>query len=178
MAERISEKSSMTPSATELDETDIRILQLLQENCKMSIMEISKEVDKGISTVHARIKALESSGIIKKYTAILDSGKLSRQTLAFVLIRIRYYAPGQEGMLSQRDFCKDIAQHPLVQDVHVLSGEYDVLLKIRARDIDEINHFIVDFLRHKPAVDRTLTMFAMDSYLESTELRSLGWKEH
>jgi DNA-binding Lrp family transcriptional regulator len=94
-----------------------------------------------------------------------------------VLIRIRYYAPGQEGMLSQRDFCKDIAQHPLVQDVHVLSGEYDVLLKIRAKDIDEINHFIVDFLRHKPAVDRTLTMFAMDSYLESTELRNLGWKE-
>jgi DNA-binding Lrp family transcriptional regulator len=163
MAERISD----------LDKIDIRILQLLQEDGKMSREEIAKEVGKGISTVHARIKALESSGVIKKYTAILDSAKLSRQTLAFVLIRIRYYAPGQEGMLSQRDFCKEIAQHPLVQDVHVLSGEYDVLLKVRAKDIDEINHFIVDFLRHKPAVDRTLTMFAMDSYLESTELRGL-----
>jgi DNA-binding Lrp family transcriptional regulator len=163
MAERISD----------LDKIDIQILQLLQEDGKMSREEIAKEVGKGISTVHARIKALESSGVIKKYTAILDSAKLSRQTLAFVLIRIRYYAPGQEGMLSQRDFCKEIAQHPLVQDVHVLSGEYDVLLKVRAKDIDEINHFIVDFLRHKPAVDRTLTMFAMDSYLESTELRGL-----
>jgi DNA-binding Lrp family transcriptional regulator len=160
-------------SAT-LDDTDIAILQLLQTNCKMSIQEISQEVGKGISAVHARIKALENAGVIKQYTALLDPTKLSRPTLAIVLIRVRYRAPGERGVLSQREFCKEIAQHPLVQDVHVLSGEYDVLLKIRAKDIEEINHFIVDFLREMPAVDRTLTMFAMDSYLESMELRELS----
>lgn len=56
----------------------------------------------------------------------------------------------------------------------MLSGEYDVLLKVRAENIEEMNTFIVDFLRELPEVDRTLTMFAMDSYLDTLEVRDLA----
>ena len=157
----------------ELDITDMKILELLQENCKMSISKIAKEVGRGISAVHSRMKALESAGVIKQYTAVLDPVKMGRSVLAIILITIRYRIPGKEEVLSQREFCREIAHHPLVQDVHVLSGEFDVLLKVRARSIDEMNGFIVDFLRGIPAVDKTLTMFTMDSYLETLELRDL-----
>ena len=159
-----------------IDETDIKILSILQSNCKVGVQKISKEVSKGISTVHSRIKVLEKKGAIKQYTAVLDPTMLGRPTLAFIFITIRYRVPGEEDLLSQREFCKEIATHPNVQGVWVLSGQYDVLLKVRTNDVQEMNSFIVEFLRTIPAVDRTLTMFVMDNYLETLELRELSLK--
>lgn len=156
-----------------LNKTDIEILTILQKDSKSSIAKIAEDVGKGISTVHDRIKALQNANIIKGYTAVLSAEQLGRETLAFILVTIRYRVPGRKSVLSQREFCQEIANHPLVQGVHVLSGEYDVLLKVRAKTIDEMNHFIVDFLRQIPAVDKTLTMFAMDTYLDTLELRNL-----
>lgn len=157
-----------------MDKTDIKILELLQEDAKFTVAQIAKKVGKGISTVHSRIQKLKQSGVIKKYTAVLDPSKVGRSTTAFILITIRYRIPGRKTILSQREFCQEIAQHPLVQEVHVLSGQYDVLLKTRTSDINELNRFIVDFLRNIPAVERTLTMFAMDTYLDTLELRALS----
>ncbi|TFG31418.1 Lrp/AsnC family transcriptional regulator [Candidatus Thorarchaeota archaeon] len=155
------------------DKTDMELLRLLQIDSKMKISELAKEVGKGIATVHARMKSLRERGIIKRYTAVLDPTRVGRETLAFILVTVRYRVPGKKGVLSQREFCKEIAVHPLVQGVYVVSGDYDVLLKIRARNIDEMNRFIVDFLRQLPQVDKTHTLFAMDTYLDSLELRDL-----
>ena len=154
-----------------LDETDIAIIELLQENARMKIADIASSVGKGISTVHNRIKALEESKVIKKYTALVDGAAVQRPTVAMVLITVRYRVPGQRKVISQREFCREIAEHPFVQSVHVLSGEFDVLLKVRTHDVDQMNRFIVDFLRQMPAVDRTLTMFVMDTYLDSNTIR-------
>lgn len=167
MAVKISKKKKIDPMDEEL-------LHLLQQDSKQSIAQLSKTLGIGISSVHARMKALKDSGVIQKYTAIVDPGEVNRGTLAFILVTVRYRVPGRKGVLSQREFCEQIAGHPLVQGVHVLSGEYDVLLKVRAENISEMNNFIVDFLRELPEVDKTLTMFAMDSYLDTLELRDLS----
>ncbi|MGY5860275.1 MAG: Lrp/AsnC family transcriptional regulator [Candidatus Thorarchaeota archaeon] len=158
----------------ELDPTDMELLRLLQLDSKMKISDLAKEVGKGIATVHARMKQLQKKGIIERYAAILEPKKIGRETLAFILVTVRYRVPGRKGVVSQREFCKEIAIHPLVQGVHVVSGDYDVLLKVRARNIDEMNRFIVDFLRELPQVDKTHTMFAMDTYRDSPELRDLS----
>ncbi|MHA2396146.1 MAG: Lrp/AsnC family transcriptional regulator [Candidatus Thorarchaeota archaeon] len=157
----------------ELDESNKKLLHLLQKDSKQSISKLSDVLGIGISAVHARMKTLKETSVVKQYTAIVDPDKVSRGTLAFILVTVRYRVPGSKGVLSQRDFCEQIAVHPLVQGVHVLSGEYDVLLKVRAESISEMNKFIVDFLRELPEVDKTLTMFAMDSYLDTLELRDL-----
>lgn len=167
MAVKISKKKKIDPMDEEL-------LHLLQQDSKQSIAQLSKNLGIGISSVHARMKALKDSGVIQKYTAIVDPREVNRGTLAFILVTVRYRVPGRKGVLSQREFCEQIAGHPLVQGVHVLSGEYDVLLKVRAENISEMNNFIVDFLRELPEVDKTLTMFAMDSYLDTLELRDLS----
>ncbi len=167
---RMTEKSSTNP-AIKLDGFDYKIIALLQKRGRMTYQEISKEIGKGISTVHNRVRALEEAGVIKGFTAVLDGSKVGRPTVAMVLITIRYRVPGRKTVLSQREFCDEVAQHPLIQSVHVLSGEYDVMLKVRTRDVDEMNRFIVDFLRQMPAVDKTLTMFVMDTYLDTTEIR-------
>jgi DNA-binding Lrp family transcriptional regulator len=156
-----------------LDATDKELLHLLQIDSKMKISELAKEVGKGIATVHARMVALKEKGVIKNYSVILDPAKVARETLAFILVTVRYRVPGRKGVVSQREFCKEIAVHPLVQGVHVVSGDYDVMLKVRTRNIDEMNRFIVDFLRELPQVDKTHTLFAMDTYLDSLELRDL-----
>lgn len=160
-------------SSASIDAIDVQIMKELQKDGRATNAKISKRVGKGISTVHARIKALREHGYIERFTAVLDPKKLERGTTAFILVTVTYRVPGGSKVISQREFCKDIAGHRLVQAVHVLSGEYDVLLKVRARDIEEMNRFIVDFLRKKPAVDKTLTMFAMDTYLDTLALRGL-----
>ncbi len=116
---------------------------------------------------------MEEEKIIKKYSAILDPVLLDRPTLALIFVTIRYRVPDRADLLSQKEFCQEIAKHPFVQEVFVLSGQYDVFLKVRTKDVEEMNRFIVDFLRELPAVERTLTMFVMDNYLETQELRSL-----
>jgi DNA-binding Lrp family transcriptional regulator len=157
-----------------IDETNKKLLQLLQKDSKQSIAKLSEVLGIGISSIHARMKSLKESGVIKQYSAVVDPTRVKRGTLAFILVTVRYRVPGRKGLLSQREFCEEIAGHPLVQGVHVLSGEYDVLLKVRAENIGEMNNFIVDFLRELPEVDKTLTMFAMDSYLDTLELRDLS----
>ena len=158
----------------DLDKTDLELLHLLQQDSKMKISDLAKEVGKGIATVHTRMKSLKKRGVIERYAAILNPEKVGRETLAFILVTVRYRVPGKKGVLSQREFCKEIAVHPLVQGVYVVSGDYDVLLKVRAKNIDEMNRFIVDFLRELPQVDKTHTMFAMDTYHDSPELRDLS----
>ncbi|MGY5875228.1 MAG: Lrp/AsnC family transcriptional regulator [Candidatus Thorarchaeota archaeon] len=160
-----------------LDDINLKILELLQKDCKLGVQKISESVGKGISTVHARIKGMEQSKIIKQYSAILDPVLLNRPTLSLIFVTIRYRVPGEPDLLSQKEFCQEIAQHPYVQEVFVLSGQYDVFLKVRTKDVEEMNRFIVDFLRELPAVDRTLTMFVMDNFLETQELRRLTDKD-
>jgi DNA-binding Lrp family transcriptional regulator len=167
----------MSRQRQSIDETDLKILELLQEDCKLGVQKISQTVGKGISTVHARIKALEQRSIIKQYSAILDPLLLDRSTLALIFVTIRYRVPNQPDLLSQREFCEEISKHPYVQEVFVLSGQFDVFMKVRTRDVEEMNRFIVDFLRELPAVERTLTMFVMDNFLETQELRRLTDKD-
>ncbi|MBY8996951.1 MAG: Lrp/AsnC family transcriptional regulator [Candidatus Thorarchaeota archaeon] len=157
----------------EIDETNKKLLHNLQRDSKQSISKLSDALGIGISAVHARMKNLKETGVVKQYTAVVNPDKVRRETLAFILVTVRYRVPGRKEVLSQREFCEQIAIHPLVQGVHVLSGEYDVLLKVRAESIGEMNKFIVDFLRELPEVDKTLTMFAMDTYLDTLELRDL-----
>ncbi len=171
MAERISKMK-------ELDDKNRKLLHLLQNDSKQSISKLSEALGIGISSVHARMKALKDTGVIKKYSAVVDPTKVDRETLAFILVTVRYRVPGKKDVLSQREFCQAIALHPLVQGVHVLSGEYDVLLKVRTKNIDAMNRFIVDYLRELPEVDKTLTMFAMESYYDSLDLRELGSTLH
>ena len=94
--------SSGNGAVREFDDVDIKIIQLLQQDCKMSNSEISKKVGKGISTVHARIRTLEQLSVIKNYTEIIDPAKLGRPTLAFILITVRYHIPYSISALAMR----------------------------------------------------------------------------
>ena len=160
-------------SSLQIDETDLKILKLLQEDAKMGVKKIAEQVGKGISTIHARIKSMEQKKIITKYSAILDPILLNRPILAFISISLSTKGAGKKGVLSQKKFCKEIAQHPYIQGVYLLSGEFDVILKVRTKSVDQMKSFIVDYLREMPTIERTQTTFVLENYHDTIDLKDL-----
>jgi len=151
-----------------LDEKDIQILRLLQKNSKITIREISKLVKAAPTTVFAKIKRMEKNGIIKEYRAILDSTKLGKGTTAFVLASITYRMEGQK--LSQREIAKKIAKFPEVQEVHIIAGDWDLLIKVKAESAEAIGNFVIDKLRLVDGIEKTLTCVVFTTEKETTEI--------
>ena len=82
-----------------LDATDLELLRLLQIDSKMKISELAKSVGKGIATVHSRMQSLKKRGAIKHYSAILNPEKVGRETLAFILVTVRYRVVGEVAVV-------------------------------------------------------------------------------
>ncbi|MEM2916051.1 MAG: Lrp/AsnC family transcriptional regulator [Candidatus Woesearchaeota archaeon] len=146
-----------------LDENDDKLLQLLQSNSKSSVQELAKETSIPPTTVHNRIKRLEKLGIIKKYTAEIDWKKAGKQVLAYVLVSVEYILP-TGGKVQQEDAAKEIKQMEGVEEVSILTGGADILIKVRTKDLDDLNNFVVRKLRNVQGVDKTQTMIVLSSY--------------
>ncbi len=155
---------------SEISEKDLEILKILQENCRLRAKEISKKVDTPISTVFAKTKRMESEGIIQAYKAVLDPKKLGRGATAFILVSFEQQMAGQQAGPSQRDVAKEIAKLKEVQEIHVISGDWDMLAKVKAKDVDTIGKLVLDKIRLIKGVKRTLTCMVFDTEKETTDL--------
>jgi DNA-binding Lrp family transcriptional regulator len=153
-----------------LDKRDVEILTLLQKNCKMTAKEIAKEVGSPITTVYAKIKRMEELGVIKQYKAILDSKKLDKGTAAFILASFAYRPGGREKPLSQRDVAKQIAAFPEVQEVHIITGGWDILVKVRADHVDTLGRLVMDKLRTVEGIENTLSCIVYETVKETTDV--------
>jgi Lrp/AsnC family leucine-responsive transcriptional regulator len=153
---------------TSLDAQDIQILRIIQENCRTTAREISERISLPVTTVFARIKRFEKLGIVKGYHAVLEAAKLNAGTTAFVLASFAH--KGEDRVLSQRRVAKEIAELAEVQEVHIISGEWDILIKVKAKDVDCVGKFVVDKLRLVKGIERTLTCLAFETEKESTAI--------
>lgn len=153
-----------------VDEKDVEILRLLQEDCKRPVKDIGRRIESPVTTVYTRIKRLEDSGVIKGYKAILDAEKLGKGTTAFILASFSYRLPGTDRILSQRDIAREVARFPEVQEVSIITGDWDILIKIKEKDVVSIGKFVVDKLRTVRGIEKTLTCMVFDSVKESPEI--------
>jgi Lrp/AsnC family leucine-responsive transcriptional regulator len=153
-----------------LDKKDIAILALLQKNCKLTAREIARTIDSPITTVFAKIKRMEELGIIKEYRAILEAKKLDRGTTAFILASVSYRTKDNERLISQRDMAKEISQFQEVQEVHIITGDWDILIKIKAENVDAIGRFVIDKLRLVKGIEKTLTCMVFETQKEITDI--------
>jgi Lrp/AsnC family leucine-responsive transcriptional regulator len=153
-----------------LDKKDIAILALLQKNCKFTAREIARTIDSPITTVFAKIKRMEELGIIKEYRAILEAKKLDRGTTAFILASVSYRTKDNERLISQRDMAKEISQFQEVQEVHIITGDWDILIKIKAENVDAIGKFVIDKLRLVKGIEKTLTCMVFETQKETTDI--------
>ncbi|HDH07146.1 MAG TPA: Lrp/AsnC family transcriptional regulator [Thermoproteales archaeon] len=150
-----------------MDEIDCRILEELQVNCRIKVKELARKIGKPITTIYARIRRLEEQGYIKAYKAMLNPQKFGLETLAFVFVSFTY---GTERRMDQREVLRKIASFPEVQEAHIITGDWDILLKVRVKNVEELGKFIVDKLRTVEGVEKTLTSVVLDTAKESYEI--------
>ena len=155
---------------SKLDEKDSAILVLIQENSKLTAKQIAKKVNAPITTVFAKTKRMEELGIIKEYRAIVAPEKLSAGTAAFILASVSYRAKADDVPISQRVVAEEIARFPEVQEVHIITGDWDLLVKLRAENVDAIGKFVVDKLRLIKGLEKTLTCMVFETVKETTEV--------
>ncbi|MEM2118846.1 MAG: Lrp/AsnC family transcriptional regulator [Candidatus Bathyarchaeia archaeon] len=153
-----------------LDDKDLAVLAVLQKDSKMSTREIAKIVHLPITTVFAKIKRMEKLGIIKEYRAILDPQKLGVPTTAFILASVTYQIKDKEALISQREIAEEIARFPEVQEVHIISGDWDLLIKLKGENVSTIGKFIIDKLRLINGIEKTLTCMVFETCKETTEI--------
>jgi len=152
-----------------LDDKDLEILNLLQKNCKMTAKEIAQTIDSPVTTVFAKIKRMEEIGVIKGYNAVLDANKLSKGTTAFILASVSYGL--KEGaQQSQRKIAKEIAKFPEVQEAHIITGDWDILIKVKEKEVAAIGKFVIDKLRLVEGIEKTLTCMVFDTEKETTNI--------
>jgi len=135
-----------------LDVKDQAILDELIKDSRKTTKAIARELDIPRATVHDRIVKMEQKKLIKKYTAVPDYSQLGIGVTAFILVQ---FSP-QEGM-SQRETAEEIAELIGIHEVHMISGEYDMLLKVRGSSMEDIGKLVIDRLREIKGVARTLT---------------------
>lgn len=153
-----------------LNEKDFGILILLQKNCKVPAKEIARKIDSPVTTVFAKIKRMEKLGIIKDYKAVLDAEKLDMGTTAFILVSLHYRLEREE-LLSQKEIVRQIASFPEVQEVHIITGDWDILIKVRGKDVDAIRRLVVDRLRTLKGIEKTFTCMVFETEKETTDIK-------
>ena len=143
-----------------IDKKDAMVLKFLKDDAKLSIKDISKKTLLPITTIHNRIKKLEKKGIIRNYTVNLDDKKLGTIS-AFVSVSMDYKTLRGKGS-DENDLLKRITNHDAVEIVCMLTGDVDVLVKVRVENVNELDKFVIDFLRKLDGIERTNTMVILN----------------
>ncbi len=149
--------------SVKLDEKDGKLLEILVRDCKMSTFEISGKTGMPVTTVHNRIKRLEAAGVITGYAARIDRKKLGKNVVAYIMVTVSYH-PSPGKTISQVELAKRLNSLEEVEEASIVTGETDIVLKIRVDDIDALNNFIIDRLRKIEGIRRTRTLIALQTF--------------
>ena len=142
-----------------LAQEDMRILKELKKNARLSTREIGKALSISNATVHRRMSKLVNDGIIKQFTIVPDWNKLDRETLAYILFSVDYNHI-KKRKVKQADIAEMLKKHPFVFDAATITGSKDIIIKVRAKDTKELDHFI-DYLRSVEGIHQTETLVVL-----------------
>jgi Lrp/AsnC family leucine-responsive transcriptional regulator len=159
--------------SVKLDEKDLAILTIIQEDSKLTAKQIAKKVNAPLTTVFAKMKRMEEQGIIRGYRAMVAPEKLGAGTSAFILASVSYRSKADGVPVSQRTVAEEIAKFAEVQEVHIITGDWDLLVKLRAESVDAVGKFVVDKLRLISGLEKTLTCMVFETVKETTKVNVL-----
>ncbi|WP_096390463.1 Lrp/AsnC family transcriptional regulator [Halopenitus persicus] len=146
----------------DLDEVDRKILAILQADGRAALSEIARRLDMGTATIHERTNALEEEGYIREYRAVLDPDLLGRNEVGFV--RVNTIA-GRSSEVAER-----LVEVTAIQEIHELTGDADLLLKVRVADRKELTELLRKIGQYD-GVEDTSTDVALRSVKEEHTLR-------
>ena len=152
-------------SLIELDDIDRRILTALQNNARISNVELARMVGLSPSPCLRRVKTLEDCGVIQRYVSLLDQGAVGFPVSVFVNVTLERQV---ESALEQ--FEAAIGKRPEVLECYLMTGDADYLLRVVTRDLASYERFLVDHLARIPGVSSIKSSFALKQVSYRTAL--------
>ncbi|HEX5608053.1 MAG TPA: Lrp/AsnC family transcriptional regulator [Candidatus Binatia bacterium] len=152
----------MPNSINSFDETDLKILHILQLDGRKRLADIAEEVDLSAPAVMERVKKLESSGIIRGYQALLDSKKVGKDITAFIGVSVG----------NQRDmdkFARQMMNYPDVLECHHVTGDESFILKVKSANTASLEKLLGE-IRSVEGVTRTVTRVVLSTAKEGQAL--------
>lgn len=128
----------------ELDIKDHKIINLLKDNSRLSIRDIAKKTQIRPSTVHQRIQKLIKKNVIEKFTLKLNNDAVNQNFIVFMYLT------------TKQDLLPSFFENKYIKESFGITGEYDLLLKLKFKDIIEFNKYIIG-LRKNKAITKTIT---------------------
>lgn len=153
----LSRSSNRQASHKKIDRIDRNILSELQKNGRLSNVELAKRVGLSPTPCLERVKRLETDGYIVGYRAILEPSLLDAALLVIVEITLEKTSPDVFD-----DFSKAVQDLDVIQECHLVSGDFDFLLKTRVKDMAAYRELLGDTLLRLPAVSESRTYVVME----------------
>jgi Lrp/AsnC family transcriptional regulator, leucine-responsive regulatory protein len=152
-------------SLQQLDDIDRQILYLLQENSRISSVELARQVNLSAPGLQKRLRKLEENGVIGRYVTLVNREALGLDLLCFAQVTLAHHQPECVGQ-----FCDRVKGLPEVLECHHLSGEFDYLLKVVVANHLHLEKFLSDKITRIPGVDRIRTSIVLNEIKASTSL--------
>jgi Lrp/AsnC family leucine-responsive transcriptional regulator len=148
-----------------MDAIDLRILDRLQHDARISNVELAKAVNLSPSPCLARVRALEERGLINRYVTLLDPKKLGLTVSVLVQVTLeKQIEPALET------FEKAVRERPEVMECYLMTGDADYLLRVLVPDVPAFERFILEFLSRVPGVGNIKSSFALKQVKYQTAL--------
>lgn len=139
-----------------MDSIDEKILTILKQNARTKVTHIAKEVHLSETSTLERIRKLESTGVIKQYTTVIDYEKVGMDITAFTYVRVEHPKYNDE-------FIKHMQEHPEISEVHYITGDYDFFLKIVTKSSSSLQSVLND-IKCAPGVSLTRSNVVLSTW--------------
>ncbi len=143
------------PLNFEIDNVDLKILEILMKNAKKPYTEVAKQVFVSGGTVHVRMKKLEDAGIVKGTTLEIDPTKLGYDITAFIGI---FLAKSE----LYDDVIRQLKEIPEITNVHYTTGNYSMFARIHCKDTQHLKDLLHDKIQRVQGITRTETMISLE----------------
>lgn len=147
----------------QLDQIDIKILEILQDNGRITNVKLAERVGISPPSMLERVRKLEVSGVIDKYVTILDRRKIGYGLMAIIIVSLSLHQ-----VSSLEKVVEELAALKEVQECYQLTGDVDFLLKVAVKDMDSYTEFVNYKLSGIPGIQNIKTSFVLNTIKSST----------
>jgi Lrp/AsnC family leucine-responsive transcriptional regulator len=148
-----------------IDRTDLRILEVLQKEGRLSNQELAQRVSLSPSPCLRRVRALEEAGIIRQYVALLDPQKVGLALAAYVTVKLE-----KKGRMPIEQFARAVNAWPEVVACYAMTGDMDYLLRVHVSDLEHYSRFVMDKLLKQAGVLDVRSNFVLERVKDTTAL--------
>src|ERR1041384_6678707 len=143
----------------EIDNTDLKILEILTQDAKKPYTEVAKKVYVSQGTVHVRMNKMEEAGIVERTTLRLNYSKLGYDITAFIGIFL------QKSALYEK-VLNELKKIHEITNIHYTTGNYSMFVKIHCRDTNHLKEVLHDKMQQVEGIERTETMISLEESLD------------